>query len=119
MKAGTLDSLLRIERPQADSSLDGAGSGEWVTFAEKVWANVKDMLPSRGEKADGGFTMTARQARVRIYYLAGVTPDMRFVDITDGTDGRIMQIISDPATLGKREGMEFMVEDYKPAGNTA
>lgn len=119
MKAGTLDSLLRIERPQADTSLDGAGSGEWVTVAEKVWANVMDMLPSRGEKIDNGFTMAARPTRVRIYYRTDVTPDMRFVDITGGADGRIMQIISGPATMGKREGIEFMVEDYTPAGNTA
>lgn len=119
MKAGTLDSLLRIERPLADTSLDGAGSGQWAGVAGAVWANVMDMLPSRGEKIANGFSVTARPSRVRMHWRADVTSDMRFVDITDGVDGRIMQIISGPAMLGRRDGMEFMVEDYSPAGNTA
>ncbi len=32
---------------------------------------------------------------------------------------RIMQIIAGPAELGRREGLEFMVEEYSPAGNAA
>jgi head-tail adaptor len=119
MKAGLMDSLLRIERPQADTSLDGAGSGEWISVAEFVWAEVRDMLPSRGEKASGGFSVTARQSRVRMHWRDDVASDMRFVDVTDGFDGRIMQIISGPANIGRRDIVEFMVEDYTPAGNTA
>lgn len=114
-----MDSLLRIERPQADDALDGAGSGTWVTHVAKVWANVQDMLPSRGEKLADGFTMAARPSRVRMHWRSDVTSDMRFVDLSSGAPGRIMQIISGPATIGRREAMEFMVEDYRPAGNTA
>lgn len=114
-----LDSVLRIERPQADDSLDGAGSGGWVLVAAKVWANVQDMLPSRGERIDNGFNVAARPSRVRMHWRGDVTSDMRFVDITNGADGRIMQIISGPAMLGRRDGLEFMVEDYSPAGNPA
>jgi head-tail adaptor len=119
MKAGTLDSLLRIEQPQADDALDGAGSGEWVTLVAMVWAQVQDMLPSRSERIDNGFNVSARPSRVRMHYRADVTSDMRFVDITNGDDGRIMQIVSGPAIIGRRDGLEFMVEDYSPAGNTA
>lgn len=119
MKAGTLDRLLRIERPVADDSLDGAGSGTWEPVVEKVWASVQDMLPSRSERLANGFNVAARPSRVRMYWRDDVAGNMRFVDITDGDPGRIMQIVSGPANLGRRDGMEFMVEDYTPAGNPA
>jgi hypothetical protein len=32
---------------------------------------------------------------------------------------RTVQIITDPAELGRRDGLEFRVEEYRPAGNGA
>jgi head-tail adaptor len=119
MKIGMLDSILRIERPLADTSLDGAGSGEWVPVAEAVWASVQDVLPSRGEREQGGFSMAARPSRVRMHWRDDISSDMRFVDVTMGYDARVMQIISGPATIGRREAIELMVEDYTSAGNGA
>src|SRR3546814_9150042 len=69
------------------------------------------MLPSRGEKLADGINVASRPARVRMRFRTDVTPDMRFV-----IDGRVMQIIAGPAELGHREGLEFMVEEYCPAG---
>jgi len=113
VNAGTLNRRLRIERPVADESFTGAGSGTWEPIAD-VWANVQDMLPSRGERLADGINVAARPARVRLRYRTDVTPDMRFV-----MGNRVMQIISGPAELGHREGLEFMVEDYSTAGNPA
>jgi len=110
---GTLDRLITIERPVADDSLDGAGSGSWAKVAD-VWANVQDALPSRGERLADGINMTSRPARVRMHYREDVSGSMRFV-----LGSRIMQIVSGPAELGRREGLEFMVVEYSPAGNTA
>lgn len=118
LSAGELDSFIRIQRPVADASLDGAGRGTWVDVDE-VYAGIRDMLPSRGEKLADGINVATRPARVRMYYRDDITSDMRFVDITDGDGGRVMQIVSGPATIGRREGLEFMVEDYSPAGNAA
>lgn len=117
--AGDFDCRIRIERPIADDSLDGAGSGEWQTVADKVWCSIVDMLPSRGERVANGIDITARPSRVRMYYRADVTGDMRFVDVSEGSDGRIMQIVSGPAKIGRRSQLEFMVEEYSPAGNPA
>lgn len=97
----------------ADTSLDGAGSGTWALVAE-VSAEIQHMLPSRGERLAGGINMAARPARVRIRWRADVTSDMRIV-----LDGRVMHIVAGPAELGRREGLELMVEDYRPAGNPA
>lgn len=113
MRLGALNRRIRIERPVSDTAFDGAGSGGWTLVIE-VWAEVKDMLPSRGDRIAEGINVSARPARVRMRYRDGITSDMRFV-----VAGRIMQIVSGPAELGRREGLEFMVEEYRPAGNPA
>jgi head-tail adaptor len=113
MRIGQLNRRIRIERPVADDSLDGAGSGDWVLVGE-AWASVQDALPSRGERLADGINVAARPARVRMRYRTDVTPNMRFV-----MGDRVMQIIAGPAELGFRQGLEFMVEDYDPAGNPA
>lgn len=113
LAAGDLDRRIRIERPVADDSLDGAGSGSWVLVAE-VWAQVRDVLPSRGEAATGVATTMTRPSRVRIRYRDDVSPAMRFVE-----GSRQMYIISGPAEIGRRDGLEFMVAEYLPGGNQA
>jgi head-tail adaptor len=113
-RASRLRDKIRIERPLPDDSLDGAGSGSWEMVHDNVAAEVKDVLPSRSERLAGGITVATRPARVEIRYREGITPDMRFV-----MGARIMQIIAGPAELGRREGLEFSVEDYSTAGNPA
>lgn len=125
--AGVYDRRLRIERPVADDSFEGAGSGNWALVAE-VWASVQDALPSRGERLADGINVTARPARVRMRFRRDVSSEMRFLigrnvknaagELEWQTD-RTVQIISGPAELGRREAMEFMVEEYRPAGNPA
>lgn len=119
LPAGGFDRLIRIERPQADEDLDGAGSGTWVEVAKDVWCSIDDVLPSKGEKIANGINIATRPARIRMYFRADITGDMRFVETTDGDDGRVMQIVSGPAEIGRRDGLEFMVEDYSVAGNSA
>lgn len=102
-----------IERPTADDTFTGAGSGVWSKVAE-VAAEVLDVLPSRGERLAEGINLATRPARVRIRYRSDVTPAMRFV-----MGDRVMQIIAGPAEIGRRRGLEFMVEDYSTAGGGA
>lgn len=113
LRAGDLNRLIRIERPVAAAGFDGAGSGTWELVAE-VLGNIRDALPSRAERLADGINVAARPARVRIRYRTDVTAAMRFV-----VDGRTMQIMSGPAELGRREGLEFMVEEWTSAGNAA
>ncbi|THG40438.1 head-tail adaptor protein [Sphingomonas olei] len=113
VRPSELDHEVRLERPSADEGFDGAGVGEWV-LVDTIWIGLRDQLPSRSEKADSGITTATRRARVRMYWRDDVTPDMRLVLGT-----RIMQIVSGPAELGRRGGLELMVEDYSPAGNPA
>jgi head-tail adaptor len=116
---------VRIERPVADTSLDGAGSGSWDLVQDEVAAEVEDMLPSRAERMAEGINVASRPARVRLRYRDDIKPSMRFVmgatvvdEVVDYSSARIMQIIAGPAKLG-RDGVEFIVEEYSPAGNPA
>ncbi|MBY9062304.1 head-tail adaptor protein [Sphingomonas yunnanensis] len=118
---GPLDDRVRIERPAADDALDGAGADTWAEFAE-VWASILDMLPSRGERLAEGLNVATRPARVRLRHLDGVTNAMRLVllrwDVATEAwvaEGRLMQIITVPAEIGRRDGLEMMVEDYSPS----
>lgn len=118
-----MDKYVRLERPTPDTALDGAGSGTWE-LVEETWAEIEDMLPSRGERLAEGIRITTRPARVRIRYRSDLTPAMRLVhganvvdDTVDYSAARIMQIVTLPAELGRRERMEFLVEEYSPAGS--
>ena len=121
------DRLVRLERPVPDDSFDGAGSGTWA-LVEEIWAEIVDLLPSRtdGERVVVGINFAERPARVRVRYRPDLTSAMRLVDgavmvgeDVDYSGARIMQIVTVPAELGRREGLEFMVKDFSPAGNPA
>lgn len=113
LTAGEIPDFIRIERPVADTSFDGAGSGTWE-LVDEVWAGVVDALPSRAERIADGINVAARPARVRMRRRDDIDSSMRFV-----MGNRIMQIVAGPAIIRQGSGVEFMVEDYAPAGNTA
>lgn len=116
--ASRMRDRIRIERPATDDSFDGAGSGTWPTVQDDVSAEIVDELPSRDERITSGMTSGSKRSRVRLRRRGDIKPNMRFVDITSGIDGRIMRIIGGPAKLG-RDAIEFMVEEVTPAGNGA
>ncbi|WP_257215186.1 head-tail adaptor protein [Sphingomonas sp. R-74633] len=115
---------IRIERPVADDSFDGAGSGGWALVAE-VAAEVIDALPSRAEKLSEGINIASRPSRVRIRRRKDITASMRVLigrnvkaesgELEWQTE-RVTQIIAGPAKYGA-DATEIMVEDYSSAGN--
>ncbi|TCP91886.1 head-tail adaptor [Sphingomonas sp. PP-CE-1A-559] len=108
---------IQIERPVADTTFDGAGSGEWEAVGRPIAASVVDALPSRSEKLADGINIATRPARVRMRFRTDLDASMRFVMTKPFP--RVMQIIAGPAEVGVREEVEFMVEDYSSAGNAA
>jgi head-tail adaptor len=108
---------IQIERPVADTSLDGAGSGTWEPLGNPIAASVVDILPSRAERLADGINVASRPSRVRMRFRTDVTANMRFTMTKPSP--RVMQIIAGPAEVGVREEVEFMVEDYTSAGNAA
>ena len=126
MRTGDLNRLIRIQQKTDDNSFSGAGSEIWATVAE-VAAQVQDMLPSRGERLADGLNIATRPARVRIRYRSGIDASMR-VQVGRNVKNeagelewhteRTAQIVTQPAELGRREGLEFMIEDYSTTGGT-
>jgi SPP1 family predicted phage head-tail adaptor len=110
LRAGDLDRRVDIQRKTRATGVRSAGKGTWGTIAT-VWAEVRDMLPSRAERLAEGVSIARRPARVRMRYRENVTPDMR---LQMGT--RLMRIVAGPIELGRREGIEMVVEDYTAAG---
>lgn len=113
LRPGDRDTLVRFERPTVDNSFRGAGRGGWETAAEE-WVELRDQLPSRGELPAGGMPVIIRRARLRMEWRDDITADMRVV-----VGDSILQIVSGPATLGRRAALEMMLEEVRPAGNAA
>lgn len=113
LSAGELDRTIIFQRPIADTSFDGGGSGTWEDVAA-VRASVLDVLPSRAEAIVQVVDIASRPARIRTRYRSDITPDMRIL-----FGARVMQIVSGPAEIGRREGLELMATDYSTAGNAA
>ena len=125
LDSGSLRHRVLIQEPAVDSAFDGAGSEAWTTVAD-VWADVQDVLPSRGERLADGLNIATRPARVRIRYRDDIKANMRVLvgsyirndaDELEWRTARTAQIVTVPAELGFRDGLEFMVEDYSTAGN--
>lgn len=109
--ASKLDRRIQIERKVVDRDPQyGTEAVTWTEFA-CVWAEVKDILPSRAERLADSIQIGRRPAHIRIRYLAGLSANMRII-----IDNRTHQIISGPATLGRREAMEIMVEELSSEG---
>jgi SPP1 family predicted phage head-tail adaptor len=109
--ASKLDTRIRIERKAV--TLDPLYGTETVTWAEfaAVWAEVKDVLPSRAERLADSIIIANRPARIRMRYLAGITADMRVI-----VGNRTMHIVSGPAEIGRREGIELIAQQYSSEG---
>lgn len=111
--ASRLDTRIRIERKiVTPDPLYGTETVTWNEFAT-VWAEVQDVLPSRTERLADSIAIANRPARIRMRHLVGVAPDMRVIIGT-----RILQIVSGPAELGRREGIELIVEQHSSEGAT-
>ncbi len=114
IRAGRLRDRIAFHRPVADEAPDGAGSGEWELVAANIRAEVQDVRPGGDEAIRSGMTVVSRRSRIIMRYRADITPDMR---VTFGS--RTMEIVGGPAVLGNRAGLELMVAEYRPAGNSA
>lgn len=111
MQAGRLDRRIKIL--QAATVRDATfrtDEKSWLAL-DTVWAEVQDMLPSRGDRLAEGVDIARRPCRVRIRYRSDVTSNMRLE-----IDGLQYRIIAGPAELGRREALEMMAEHVTPDG---
>lgn len=117
--AGDLDRPVRIEyNVPSNTGPHGTPVENWLPLvtlpgspavAATLWAQILDDLPSRSEAVQQGAQIGRNQSRVRMRWLdVDVTSDMRIIEL-DGRQ-RTLQIISDPAEIGRRAFFEVKVE---------
>lgn len=115
MNIGSLDRRIRIEsKTTTQDASYGTEVITWGTY-KTLWANVQEVLPSKGESQAQGIRIAERPARVRTRYTTGITSDMRVIYLD--RDDRVMKILTPPVELGRKDGLEFMVADYSTAGD--
>lgn len=108
MNIGKLNNYVRVDRPVAGQEGEfGTPTITWV-LQSMSWLNKSDMLPSRSEAIKNGLAMSASQTRFRGRYRTDIDASMRIVMQT--TPPIVYQIISAPAMLGNKDGIEFMAE---------
>lgn len=111
MKAGDLDRRVTIlAQVVTKDPTYGTDVATWEPQVT-VWAQVRDTLPSRADRVSDDIVLSRRPARVRMRYRTDVTQANR-IEI----DGRQMKIVSGPAELGRRDGIEIMVEQLSTEG---
>lgn len=76
----------------------------WTELATR-WGNVQDVLPSRSESVQNGLEVSRNQTRLRMLYWTDIDSSMRVV-----INGIGYQIISGPAVIGDKDGIEMMIE---------
>lgn len=113
--AGVRDTLITFQTRAivTDPDYGTTTEGAWSNLGTE-WAEVRDMLPSRGERIADGIDITRRPVRVRTLYRSDVTAAMRIA--IDGRAG-FYRIVTEPAELGRRDGIEFVAERLSTAGD--
>lgn len=111
MDAGKLDRRVTIlTRAETIDPTYGTKQVAWTPLAT-VWANIQDIVPSRGERLADGIEIANRPCRVRLRYRTDVNSTMRLQ-----YGNRQLRIITQPAELGFKDGIEFIAESLTTEG---
>lgn len=105
MKAGLLDTRVVIQSRTLSKDDLGGPVETWSTFAT-IWAEVQEQ---RGTEVAAGRLLQTQGVRatiIRARWLAGVNATMRVQ-----FRGRTAQIVSPPVMIGRKVGIELIVED--------
>lgn len=116
-----LDRLITVEvPPTGQESAYGTATGDWTALsylpgspavAEKFWAEVQDVMPSRSESVRQGLAVDRQQVRIRIRWRSDLNSSMRI--IVHGDSDRYLQIIGGPAEIfGRKKYLELLCESY-------
>lgn len=110
--ASRRDTLITFrKRTATQSQATGARTYTWADLPQKEWAEVHDILPSKGEQVAEGIDLSLRPCRIRCLYRADIKPDMRVA-----FDGRELEIVSGPVELGRRDGLELIAQEISTKG---
>jgi len=114
MQVGKLDRYIRIEKKTVTKDENyGSEIISWDTYKE-CWANVQDITTRMQESTNSDLRLLKQPCKVLVRYDPGINATMRIVMLD--RDNRILQIVTKPAEIGRKEAMEFTAEDYSQNG---
>lgn len=104
-----LDTRIRIERKIiGQDATYGTQTVTWSLLAV-VWAEKRDVQPSRSEQVRQGVVQARDQTRFRFRYRDDIDSTMRIL-----LEGETYEIVGGPAELGRREYTEVVCERLRP-----
>ncbi len=110
MRIAKLDRYVRIEQKSvAQDANYGSETITWVTY-KNAWASILDVTTKMQESTNSDLRQLKQPTRVQMRYDASIDVTMRLVVVDTG---RILNIVSQPAEIGRREAIEFMAENYE------
>lgn len=120
-RAGSLDTEIAVQKLREPPSQDAYGRPiqNWDPFeyavgspsvAQRYWAEVQDVLPSRQEAVAQGLVVGRRQTRIRFRYVVGITSAMQILVYRDDGVTETHSIIGGPSVLGRNQFVEILTE---------
>lgn len=110
MRIGKLDRYIKVEKKSVTHDPDyGSEVVTWVTH-KHAWASILDVTTKMQESTISDLRQLKQPTRVQMRYDASIDVTMRLVVVDTG---RILNIVSQPAEIGRREAIEFMAENYE------
>ena len=111
MRIGKLDRFVTVQAKLVTQDPDyGSEIVTWVLH-KHAWASILDVTTKMQESTNSDLRQLKQPTRVQMRYDASIDVTMRLV-VAD--TGRILNIVSQPAEIGRREAIEFMAENYTP-----
>lgn len=110
MRIGTLDTPIRFEKQiEVDNTEYGGKDIIWVKHLD-CFAGLTDITTRQQESTKSDLRQMMRPCKLVIRYNDTIDSTMR-IKVLD-RNNRILQIVSKPAEIGRKEGMEMMCHDY-------
>jgi SPP1 family predicted phage head-tail adaptor len=110
MNIGKLDRYIRIESKTVTNDPEFGGEVITWTTHKECWASVQDILSNNQEATKTDLRLSTRPCKVQMHYDASINATMRVVMLD--RDNRLLQIVSVPAEIGRRQGLEFIAEEF-------
>ena len=105
---GPLNIRCRVEyKATTQNAIYGTETVTWTTLGTR-WCSMNDLLPGRSESVSSDLAIGVRRSKIKMRYWTDIDSSMRFA-ISRPTEA-IYQIVSGPAEIGNKEGIEFVVE---------
>jgi head-tail adaptor len=110
MLIGKLDRYIRVEQKHVQHDTDyGSEEITWKTYRE-TWASVQDVTGRNQESTMSDLRLLKRPCKVQMRYDPNIDATMRIIMLD--RNNRVLQIVTAPAEIGRKDAIEFMAEEY-------